>query len=194
VKFVLLGLGNPGDRYQDTRHNLGHWFVNRFSSDCNAHFVNSQDFSFSSFTFADTGIILLKSTRFMNANGTGITNFLKGNFSSNDLFMVVHDELNLPFGRVKLSRGKSAGGHNGVRNVIEELGFPPLRLRLGIDSGRSPDMILSDFVLSNLSTEEQKSLDSLFPKLKHAIELIFSRGISFASNYINRYPIPSPSS
>ena len=128
----------------------------------------------------------------MNANGTGLENFLK-NYSATDLFMVVHDEVNLPLGRPKFSQAKSAGGHNGVSNVIDILGYSPLRLRLGIDSERSNGITLTDFVLSKLSTEELKSLESLFPKLLHAIELLLSRGFSFASNYINRYPVPSPS-
>ncbi|MEL0098189.1 MAG: aminoacyl-tRNA hydrolase [Opitutae bacterium] len=193
MKLILLGLGNPGNKYQDTRHNLGHWFTDRFSSVGNASFIKSEDFCLSSFTYTNAEIILLKSSHYMNANGTGLASFLNKNLMDQDIFMVVHDEVGLPLGKIKISQSKSAGGHNGVRNVIDALGYCPLRLRLGIDSERPPDMKLSDFVLSKFSIEEQKSLDSLFPKLKHAIGLLISRGISFASNYTNRYPIPSPS-
>lgn len=193
MKLILLGLGNPGVKYQDTRHNLGHWFVDRVARFYHTPFNTDEDFLVSKVTLTDCEIFILKSIHHMNLNGTGLSRFLMKNSLAEGLFMMIHDEINLPTGKVKLSFGKSSGGHNGVSHVIEELGFSPHRLRLGVDQNRLPDAPLSQFVLSKLSAVELKTYDVLFPKLIHALQILLVQGVSFACNYLNRYPIPNPS-
>ena len=193
MKLLLLGLGNPGEKFSDTRHNIGHNFVDYIANRYNAPFHNSDGFSISKLRLSSTDTMLLKSLNFMNLNGSGLTNLLNKHLLSADTFMLVHDEVNLPFGRAKLSQNKSAGGHNGVRSVIENLGYSPLRLRIGVDSPALTVSTLSKYVLSKFSNDEQDALIYLFPKLLHSLRLLITRGISFASNYTNRYPIPDPS-
>jgi PTH1 family peptidyl-tRNA hydrolase len=191
VKLILFGLGNPGKRYDHTRHNLGHWFVNRFAQSADVSFKQQRDFEVSMLNYSNTDIILLKSLNFMNCSGNGLARFLSLHLCPKDFFMIVHDELNLPFGRIKLSSGKSDGGHRGVQHVNQVLEFLPTRLRLGIDSPLSHYVSISEFVLTRLSTEEIKSLDTLFPKLLHILKLLLAKGLSQACNYANRHPVPS---
>ena len=193
MKLLLLGLGNPGEKFSDTRHNVGHNFVDYIANRYNASFDNSDGFCISKLRLSGTDTMLLKSFNFMNQNGSGLRNFLNNHLLSTDTFMLVHDEVNLPLGRAKLSQNKSAGGHNGVRSVIENLGYSPVRLRIGVDSPSLADSTLSMYVLSKFSNDEQDALIYLFPKLLHSLKLLITRGISYASNYTNRYPIPDPS-
>lgn len=193
MKLILLGLGNPGSKYLHTRHNVGHWFVDYFANLNSSKFEKKADFLVSHFIHSQVNIFLLKSTLFMNQNGVGLLNFLKSMNPACDKFLVVHDEINLPQGRVKLSFGKSDGGHNGVKNVINEIGYSPIRMRIGIDSDNSSFVSRSDFVLDNFTPSEKANHISLFPKLVHGLHLLCDRGLSIATNYINRYPIPCPS-
>ncbi len=193
MKLILLGLGNPGKKYSHTRHNIGHWFLDQFANLNSSKFETKPDFLVSQFFYFRVNIFLLKSTSFMNQNGIGLLNFLKIMNPASDQFLVVHDEINLPQGKVKLSSGKSAGGHNGVKSVIHEIGYSPIRMRIGIDSPSSPSVSMSDYVLENFSSSEIANNNSLLPKLVHGIHLLCDRGLSFAINYINRYPIPCPS-
>ena len=193
MKLILLGLGNPGKKYSHTRHNIGHWFLDQFANLNSSKFETKADFLVSQFLYSRVNIFLLKSTSFMNQNGIGLLNFLKIMNPASDQFLVVHDEINLPQGKVKLSSGKSAGGHNGVKSVIHEIGYSPIRMRIGIDSPSSPSVSMSDYVLENFTSSEIANNNSLLPKLVHGIHLLCDRGLSFATNYINRYPIPCPS-
>ena len=104
----------------------------------------------------------------------------------------MHDELDLPLGRAKFSLGKSAAGHNGVSSVLEQLDFSPPRLRVGIDATRPRNLSPSEFVLSRFSCDEQLCLGSMFPTLFHSLKLIVNRGLSFAMNYTNSYPLNKP--
>ena len=189
MKLILLGLGNPGLEYLNNRHNLGHRFIDHFSVSRELSSHENQDLNAVSFKFFQSDVLLIKSKHYMNSSGKGVANFLRKVLGEDDFFMVVHDELNLPFGRVKLSQSKSAGGHNGVASVINALGYSPPRLRLGIDSPRNADTPISEFVLSDLSQEEQKSFDCLLPELIFGLRLLLTKGISHATNHINRYPL-----
>ena len=191
MKLFLFGLGNPGRKYEDTRHNIGHWFVNRFAHSENGTFEKQKDFEVCTLKFVDTEIILLKSHSFMNCSGNGLVSFLSKHFSPHDFLLIIHDELDLPFGRVKLSSGKSDGGHRGVQHVNEVLKSLPARLRIGIDRPLSDKLTISEFVLSQFSTEEKKSLNTLFPMLLNTLHLLLAKGFSQACNYANRYPNPS---
>jgi PTH1 family peptidyl-tRNA hydrolase len=192
VKLILLGLGNPGKKYLLTRHNIGHLFLDHYANLNSSKFEKKADFLVSQFIYSRVNIFLLKSTLFMNQNGIGLSNFLKIMNPACDEFLIVHDEINLPRGKVKLTSGKSAGGHNGVKSVLDEIGYSPIRMRIGIDSPSSPSVSLSDYVLEKFTPSETSENISLFPKLVHGIHLLCDRGLSFASNYINRYPIPCP--
>ena len=193
MKLFLLGLGNPGAKYSYNRHNIGHLFVDYYSSLYRSKFKKKSDFLVSQFLHSEINIVLLKSTTYMNHNGIGLSKFLRNNLHPDDRFLVVHDEIHLPHGKVKLSLGKSAGGHNGVTNVMNELGFSPLRLRIGINNAENLSERMTDFVLGNFTLAEKDSNKLLFPKLVHALQLLCDRGLSVATNYINRYPIPTPS-
>jgi len=128
----------------------------------------------------------------MNHNGHGLSNFLRKWLLPQDIFLVIHDELNLALNKIKLSSGKGAGGHKGVLSIIQELGFSPLRMRVGINTAQSSQTNVSDYVLANFSASEKDSINNLYPKVVHAIHLLCDRGLSAATNYINRYPIPTP--
>ena len=193
MKLFILGLGNPGSKYLNTRHNLGHWFVDKVAHAHNSTFQKHKEFRVSSFKWETKDILLLKSLSFMNLNGKGLTKFFCMNSNPENSLVLVQDEMNLPLGRVKFSQGKSAGGHNGVKHVIEEIGFSPRRIRLGIRGQDEISCSLSDFVLSKLTKQEEKSFDDLFPKLYHTLHLLIFQGFSNDCNYINRYPIPAPS-
>jgi PTH1 family peptidyl-tRNA hydrolase len=192
VNLVILGLGNPGVDYEHSRHNVGQWFVNHFVKLQKASFHASSSYQICSFPFAGGKLTLAKSVNYMNQNGQGIKKVLNTLLGKKDEFVIVHDELDLPIGRVKLSHGKSAAGHNGVTSVLEQLNFSPLRLRIGIGATRHPDLSSSEFVLSRFSNEEQLCLNSLSSTFIHSFRLLLTRGLSFALNFTNSYPLNKP--
>jgi len=192
MKLIVLGLGNPGQQFTNTRHNVGHSFIDYFSNLNDSVFEKKTHFLISQCLHFQTKIILLKSTSYMNHNGHGLSNFLRKWLLPQDIFLVIHDELNLALNKIKLSSGKGAGGHKGVLSIIQELGFSPLRMRVGINTAQSSQTNVSDYVLANFSASEKDSINNLYPKVVHAIHLLCDRGLSAATNYINRYPIPTP--
>ena len=192
MNLVILGLGNPGVDYEHSRHNVGQWFVNHFVKLQKASFHASSSYQICSFPFAGGKLTLAKSVNYMNQNGQGIKKLLNTLLGKKDEFVIVHDELDLPIGRVKLSHGKSAAGHNGVTSVLEQLNFSPLRLRIGIGATRHPDLSSSEFVLSRFSNEEQLCLNSLSSTFIHSFRLLLTRGLSFALNFTNSYPLNKP--
>lgn len=192
MNLVILGLGNPGVDYEHSRHNVGHWFVNHFVKHQKASFHASPSYQICSFPFAEGKLTLAKSVNYMNQNGQGIKKLLNTFLSKKGEFVIVHDELDLPIGRVKLSHGKSAAGHNGVTSVLEQLNFSPLRLRIGIGATRHPNLSSSEFVLSRFSNEEQLCLNSLTSNLIHSFRLLLTRGLSFALNFTNSHPLNKP--
>ena len=192
MNLVILGLGNPGVDYEHSRHNVGQWFINHFVKLQKASFHASSSYQICSFPFAGGKLTLAKSVNYMNQNGQGIKKLLNTFLSKKDEFVIVHDELDLPIGRVKLSHGKSAAGHNGVTSVLEQLNFSPLRLRIGIGATRHPDLSSSEFVLSRFSNEEQLCLNSLSSTFIHSFRLLLTRGLSFALNFTNSYPLNKP--
>lgn len=128
----------------------------------------------------------------MNENGKGLRSFLQNNSTIDNNLFLVHDELTLPLGRVKLSEKKSSAGHKGVSSVLSELSFSPPRLRIGVGGERAETVPVSQFVLSKFTTVEASNLESLLPNLFHSVKLLANQGISVAMNYINTYPLPLP--
>lgn len=192
MNLVLLGLGNPGSAFSNTRHNIGHWFVEQFALKQNVPFKYKDNFYFCKVPFLGGSILLLKSSKFMNENGKGLRSFLQNNSTIDNNLFLVHDELTLPLGRVKLSEKKSSAGHKGVSSVLSELSFSPPRLRIGVGGERAETVPVSQFVLSKFTTVEASNLESLLPNLFHSVKLLANQGISVAMNYINTYPLPLP--
>ena len=191
--LVVLGLGNPGIKYTNSRHNIGHWLTDSISLFYKSNFAKSGSFWECSVKLKNQSLLLLKSSNYMNCNGLGLKAHLDSVGFEHSQLLVVHDEQNLPFGRTKISLDKSDGGHNGVLSVHEELGCRPPRLRIGIGSKLEHTHSLSEFVLSDFTNDELYDLRILFPKLLFSIGLILSSGFSAAMNYTNQYPLPIPS-
>lgn len=145
-KLYLFSLGNPGDKYKSTRHNAG-----RIAAD-----------AIGMSKIEETGAEYYIPDTFMNESGKFIKKILKNkNYISNQV-VIVYDDLDIPFGEVKLSIGRSSGGHNGVENVINELGTRDFyRIRVGIGAKPHQEMLLQDYVLSKLSNEEIEILKSI---------------------------------
>jgi len=192
VNLILFGLGNPGPAYSNTRHNIGHWFVDKFALKQNVTFNNKESFYFCEVPFMGGNILLLKSSKFMNDNGKGLRPFLRNNSAKDHNLFLVHDELTLPLGRIKLSEKKSSAGHKGVSSVHSELGFSPPRLRIGVGGERAETVPVSQFVLSKFTSVEALTLENLLPNLFHSVKLMADQGLSVAMNYTNTYPLPLP--
>ncbi len=158
---VIVGLGNPGSKYSKTRHNAGFWFIEEVAAKYSATFRPEKKFfgEVSKVLVEGKDIWLLKPDTFMNRSGYAVQSLLSFYRISADQLLVVHDEIDLPPGTAKLKTGGGHGGHNGLRDIINQLGSKSFhRLRIGIGHPGSKDQVV-DYVLHNPSIDERILID-----------------------------------
>ncbi len=188
---IIVGLGNPGARYAQTRHNLGFWVLDalslrwqlplakhRFQARCGEGLVG------------DKRVILVKPQTFMNRSGEAVGRFVRFYRAEREDILVIYDDLDLAPGTLRLKGCGSSGGHRGLENVIEHLGFTDFpRLRLGI--GQPPEFLgAADYVLQGIEEAELKVLEDASFKGADAVETWLQSGLQPAMNHFNRKPAP----
>ncbi|WP_321275938.1 aminoacyl-tRNA hydrolase [Thiomicrorhabdus indica] len=157
---LIVGLGNPGDKYDLTRHNAGFWFVDEVARQYGAVFRPETKFLGQAARVQSNGldVWLLKPATFMNRSGQSISAIAKFYKIPVESILVVHDELDLPVGVAKLKKGGGHGGHNGLRDTIAAMGKEFLRLRIGIDHPGHRDQVV-DYVLKAPSKTDRQDID-----------------------------------
>ena len=189
TKVAIIGLGNPGLNYQRTRHNVGFWLLDRFAEENNFtfRFDNKSDSEISENLCYERKIMLVKPMSFMNDSGSHLLPLLRSNGYENNPIVVVHDELTLPLGGIKVSSiGKGSGGHNGIKSIIDSVGNVFIRIRIGIGAKKIPEQTLSEYVLSNFSKEEFLILENKKLHFLGAIQLVIEKGVDVAMNLLNQ--------
>jgi PTH1 family peptidyl-tRNA hydrolase len=171
--MMIVGLGNPGRKYQNTRHNLGFLAVNEFAKKNNfPDFVFSKKFN-TEITegFLDgKKIILAKPQTFMNNSGKAVKSLLLFYKLELENLWIVHDDIDLPLGKIRLSKGRGSAGHKGVESIIKELGAKDFwRLRIGIQPKEGKPKNVEKFVLQRLTKEEEKTIKRVVKKTITAI-------------------------
>lgn len=163
--ILLVGLGNPGKEYENTRHNAGFMCLDEFvdKTDEMEDWMQKKDLKclLSSGRVGGSRVIAIKPTTFMNLSGEAVRATL--DFYKIDItnVVVIHDELDIDFGQIRLRRGGSAAGHNGIKSVIQHIGEDFGRIRIGVGP-KTPEKIKSeDFVLQNFSADQQEQLPNL---------------------------------
>jgi PTH1 family peptidyl-tRNA hydrolase len=188
--MAIVGLGNPGLEYVDSRHNLGFWLLDKYAEKFNLKFERLTGFSCLVAKFIRSGknIYLIKPMQFMNHSGRELQKIFSGFSVSGEEALVIHDELDLPLGAYKVSNRKGPGGHNGVSDIRQRLGYLPPRLRIGMSGVREPGTTLSEFVLSPFSTNEKEYLNKQLPLFIQSILHFIDLGLDKAMNLINLKP------
>ena len=186
---VLAGLGNPGEEYADTRHNLG-WRVLdalaaraglQWSRDRNAEaMVARWDFP------SRPPLLLVKPLTYVNESGRSLRRTCDYFRHPPTKLAVVYDDLTMPVGRLKLSVDGSAGGHNGVQSLIDHLGGGFIRFRIGIGPRQPAQIDLKDFVLGRFPPTDLQIIDQQLPQYLNGLELLATRGLEAAMNQLNR--------
>ena len=193
---VIAGLGNPGQRYDGTRHNIGFVAVDRLAASYSASWKPEGRFNAHTATIEIAGnpVLLLKPQTFMNASGKAISSVCRFYKWSPAGVLVVVDEFQLGLGRAKLTLKGSAGGHNGIQDILDRVGDTFPRYRIGIAPAEPPLQRMTDYVLGKFSEEETKTLAKCEERILSELELIVRQGPALAINTINqRIPKNEPS-
>jgi PTH1 family peptidyl-tRNA hydrolase len=159
---LIAGLGNPGSEYEDTRHNAGFWFVDAVARQHNAVFKSEKKFhgQVAKFTHAGHDVWLLKPDTYMNLSGQAVQALARFFKIGTDNILVVHDDLDLPPGTVRLKHGGGHGGHNGLRDIISKLGGNGFqRLRIGIGHPGDKNRV-TGHVLKKTSSDDRIAIDN----------------------------------
>lgn len=189
---IVLGLGNPGAVYAGTRHNIGFMVTDRLAAEAGVRFPEHPSREFLAWVaeVPGGGPILAKPATFMNRSGMTAARLAADREVEAENIIVVYDDVNLPYGRIRVRPQGSAGGHNGVRSLVEELGtdaFP--RVRLGVQGAGRVDLDLADYVLSEFDREERGRLDGFIDRGAGAVQAILTSGVAAAMNAFNRPPL-----
>lgn len=187
VDWLLVCLGNPGDQYENTRHNVGFMVADEVADRAN---VPIQKLKYKALTNTVTlggqKVLVMKPVTYMNLSGEAVRQAVDFYKVPADHVLVVSDDTALAVGRLRIRKGGSAGGHNGLKNIIQHLGtdqFP--RVRLGVGEKPHPDYDLADWVLGKFQGEDKKQIDGAVKKAADAIECIFAQGLDRGMNKYN---------
>ena len=194
--WIVAGLGNPGVKYAATRHNAGFMVIDRISEEKRIPLAVRDGFSMGQGSIGDFGVVLLKPLTYMNLSGAAVRKVLKkfnlireGEIGN---LLVVHDDLDLDTGVVKIRRGGSSKGHKSIESIIREVGTKDfIRIKVGI--GRDQEMPVDDYVLRRFRPAEKKAIEDGIIKAMSAVELIITAGIDKAMNKCNRTTAASAS-
>lgn len=185
---AVIGLGNPGNKYENTRHNIGFLVVDRLAEKYNLGFkASAHEYFYSKGRIDDTSdFILIKPSTYMNMSGMAIKALMTEYSLIPEDIIVIYDDLNLEVGRIRPRRSGNDGGHNGVRSIISNLeteSFP--RIRFGIGSKFEKGKMV-DFVLSKFSMSEMKLIEPQMSTTIDIIEQFLRNGIQFMLDYYSK--------
>jgi len=178
---LIVGLGNPGRQYEDTRHNVGFMVLDGLASASGAVFQSVPKWQCHLAKLPESGTLLLKPQTFMNLSGRAIRQVLAFHKWPPESMLVIYDDAALPLGTLRFREKGSAGGHNGIKSMIEHLGtdlFP--RLKIGIGSSEPGNM--TGHVLGKFSPDERPLLENTLATALDAVQLARSQGIAAAAN------------
>lgn len=181
---LIVGLGNPGKTYIDTRHNIGFKIVEKFNNQHNGNFKTKANYEYSELFINNQKVIIIKPQTFMNLSGSALSQVVSYyNIKIEDI-IVVYDDLDLDFSKIRIKKNSSSGGHNGVKDIINHLKTKDfLKLKFGINSPYKKQV--KDFVLSNFSKDENKEIDYLIQECCNVLN-DFSSNTS-AIDLMNKY-------
>ena len=165
---LVVGLGNPGKKYENTRHNIGFYFLDKFASDNSLEFKKEKKYHYARYK----DVSLIKPTTYMNLSGLAVASF-KTKYGFDDLLVIV-DDINLPLGTVRIRESGGDGGHNGLKSIIQAIGSKDFkRIRIGVGN---PDIDLISYVLSRFNDNEVKILEELVPHINKILMLYSEYG------------------
>ena len=181
---LIVGLGNPGFQYENTRHNVGFMVIDEIAKKMN---LNINQKKFDSLLFVNSDFILLKPLTFMNLSGKAVksvVDFFKIDISD---IIIVCDDLDIKLGQAKIKISNSSAGHNGIKSIIEKLETSNFyRLKIGIGRPENKETKLSSYVLGKFNSTEKKVIDKVIDKSAEAIISIIYNDINYVVNLFNQ--------
>jgi PTH1 family peptidyl-tRNA hydrolase len=173
--LLIVGLGNPGIQYEQTRHNIGFRVIDKLVSDSKA--INVSKRSFFGELYKSNQTLLLKPTTYMNLSGKSllaVKNFYKVEL---DNIIVIHDDIDLPFSALRFKKGGGHGGHNGLRSIDAVVGKEYIRVRMGVGKPEHRGQVV-DFVLSNFLSDEESIIDDWINHVVEAIKQLENKSLN----------------
>ena len=191
---LIVGLGNPGQVYARNRHNIGFMCLNHFAKTHGIRFDKKQGQARTGVgEAAGNKLVLARPQTGMNLSGQSVNRLVKRfDINLNDL-LIIHDDLDLPLGKIRISRGSSSGGHKGIESIIRQLGSADfIRIRVGIGrpdvregSDKDKEAEIIKYVLSDFTPDEKKTINQVIPRVSEAILYLLGEGLTAAMNKYN---------
>lgn len=186
--WLIAGLGNPGGEYALTRHNIGFmaidYMLRGYGNPPQQNQFKSEIFKFK---IDDHSVLVAKPQTYMNLSGETIQALIGYYKIPVTHLIVVHDDIDQPFGQMKIHKNRGHGGHNGIKSISQQLGSADyIRLKLGVGRPENPHIPVADYVLGKFSPEEQKKLPEFLNRSGDAVESILFEGIQKASTLFNQ--------
>lgn len=184
--MLIIGLGNPGDEYQGTRHNVGFEVIDTLTSGANAKLKKKKCLSLTAeMVLGSKRVILAKPQTYMNQSGRALRLLVEGFRVGLDDLLIIYDDIDLPLGQIRIRKAGSGSGHKGVNSIIESLGTSEFaRLRVGIGTPEE-EMDTADYVLSRFKEDEREVIGRAIEVACQAVEEIIISGIDIAMNKFN---------
>ncbi len=183
---IIVGLGNPGPRYISTRHNLGFMVLDSLAASLRVAFAREKHSGvLAPAAWGTEKLLLVKPMTYMNRSGDCVAAVARNKIFSPDDLLIVVDDIHLPLGKLRFRAGGSAGGHNGIKSIIERFGTPDFhRLRLGV-GGVNDRSVLVEHVLSRFHPDERADVDTMVERATQAVLCWVETGIAPAMNQFN---------
>jgi len=184
--FLIVGLGNPGRTYRNTRHNIGFMVIDRVAADLNCVLSKVQNKAIVGFSrINDSKVILAKPQTYMNLSGSSVSSLLKFYKVSLSNLLLVHDDVDIPFGQIRMRPGGGSAGQKGAESTIQRLGskaFPRLRMGIGQPPGH---MDSADYVLQAFGKADEQELTEFIQRASQAVQCFIVDGLDTAMNKFN---------
>ena len=182
--YLVVGLGNPGMAYEKTRHNAGFLAMDKITDKYSAELnKNKFEAKLGECRIDGKRILLCKPQTFMNNSGSAVSKIVSFYKIPTEGIIVLFDDISLDMGKIRIRRKGSAGGHNGIKDIIELLGTEDImRIKIGVDKKPNPEYDLKDFVLGKIPKEKWEIFESALENTTKAVEEIITHGIDSAMN------------
>ncbi len=186
IDYIVVGLGNPGKKYDNTRHNIGFLAIDDMAQNYGVSITRAKfDALYANVNINGKSVLLLKPQTFMNLSGVSVNKAAAYYKVENKNIIVLFDDISLDVGKLRIREKGSAGGHNGIKSMIDYFGQDFPRVKIGVGAKPHADYLLADWVLSRFTQSELNAIRTRFDDIRHAVEFMIENNIKEAQSKHN---------